>query len=378
MPGQPHHVVAVARFAGGVRQAVVELAGRAEMLAFGIAADDVAVVFGHRLVEEARRGGMGRISGQLVQPGKTDQLGDLGVGVKPRQDVPLLGQRVEHGLVAKLFGDVQPAPVAGDRIRLGEGFVDAAMFGTEQGLHLLVAEPLDDGRQVIGHAEQYRQSPGIACEPVRVDQPGLHLVPGVDGYPAAVEVEALGADVAAANLFKDDLAVDRLAVAIDHRAADVAVSMGRLDPRQLGQRMVELRGKRRIGAVGKQDRAGRQPVTQGVARDPRRFPAAVALAFRRQAGELVKIVQQPVGIERQQVAAVRLDMVSEDRRLELDETGRDGGRLDDRGGGSGQDRVAQREQARARENGAAGRSEMPDSGSHRLSQACPIAAPDIV
>ena len=129
VPGELQHIVAVARLARRLGDALRQLVGLAEMLALRIAADDIAVMMRDAVVEEARGIGMRGIAGQFVQAGEADQLGNLRIGVQPGELVAPGGERVEHRLVADLLRHPQPARVAGQRIGLGIGFVEAAMFG---------------------------------------------------------------------------------------------------------------------------------------------------------------------------------------------------------------------------------------------------------
>ena len=144
----------------------------------------------------------------------------------------------------------------------------------------------------------------------------MDLVPGVERHPAAVEVEAAGADLAAAELLEDDLAVDDLAVALDGGAADIAVAVRRLAARQLGDDVADALAHRRIAGLGVHQRAGRKIMAQRMAGDAARLPAAISRALGLEPGAGVEIVEQPVGLDREEEAPVGLDRAQEDRGLE--------------------------------------------------------------
>src|SRR3546814_11997467 len=84
MPRQLEHVVAVARLAGALGDEGSDSVGRAEMLAFRIAADDIAVMADDAIADEAGSGLVLAVAGQFVEAREADQLGDHGVGVWPR------------------------------------------------------------------------------------------------------------------------------------------------------------------------------------------------------------------------------------------------------------------------------------------------------
>ena len=316
MPGQLHHVVAVARLARRLGDATGQLIGLAEMLALGIAADDVAVMLRHPLVEEARGDHMRRVARHLVQPCQADHLRYLRIGMQARQPVLPRGEGIEHRLVPDLLGHAQPARIAGQGIGFRISLVQPAMLGVQHLLHLRVVERLQHAGQIACQSQHDRHRPRIARQHMCVDQPGMDLVPRIERHPSAVQVEPPRADVAAPYLLEHDLAVDRLAVALHRGAAAIAVAVRSLDTRHFGQRMIQPRRHLTIARIPHHQRACGQPVAQRVAGNAHRLPAAIDRLGCRQAGRLVEIVQQPLGIEGQQIAAVRLERVGKGRRLQ--------------------------------------------------------------
>lgn len=138
---------------------------------------------------------------------------------------------------------------------------------------------------------------------------------GIERDPSAVQRPGR-LDLATSHFLENDLARNFLAAALGRRAANIAVAFGLLDLRHLGQRAIENRRHFRISGVGHRETAGRQPMAQGVAGDARAFPAAVAWLVGLQPRRPVEIVQQPLWIQGQEVAAIGGHGVAEGRRRE--------------------------------------------------------------
>src|SRR3712207_2877591 len=112
MPGELQHIVAVAALAGLLRNVSRDRSRLRKIFPVRIAPDDIAVVAGHGLPEEARSCGMRRLARQLVQARKAYQLRDLRVCVQPRKRTPALGKWIKDLPVAKPLRQGEPVPVA--------------------------------------------------------------------------------------------------------------------------------------------------------------------------------------------------------------------------------------------------------------------------
>ena len=70
----------------------------------GIAADDIAVIAGHRLPEKAGGFQMTRLAGELVQPRQSDQFRNLSIGVDMGQTVLAAAQGLQDFAVINSLG----------------------------------------------------------------------------------------------------------------------------------------------------------------------------------------------------------------------------------------------------------------------------------
>src|SRR3546814_2185973 len=75
------------------------------MLAFRIAADDIAVMADDAIAEEAGSGLVLAVAGQFVEAREADQLGDLGVGVEPGQLIVPGGEGIENLAIVDALGE---------------------------------------------------------------------------------------------------------------------------------------------------------------------------------------------------------------------------------------------------------------------------------
>jgi hypothetical protein len=148
------HVVRVAGLgAPGRLQGGAEVVAGVQVFAYGVAAEGERPVPGHGLPEEP--GGVPRavVVGDLAEPLISDDLGDLGVGVHPVEDVAVLAQRAEQGPVE------EPARQCGVPVRAGD---------------------VGQVRQNLAHPSELRAEHGFVGVVVH---PRRHLVPPV-GQPS--------------------------------------------------------------------------------------------------------------------------------------------------------------------------------------------------
>ena len=248
------------------------------------------------LPEEGGGGLVRRVARQFVAAREADQFRNLRVGVQAGEPVLLARQRVEHGPVMEAPREPQVLFVPGARVQLREGFVHAAVLAGEHPLELLVGQVADRLVSPLGELDGDREGLLVRRVMMGVEQAGEDFVERVPRHPAAVQVEALRADVARGHLPENPLALG------DGR--DVAVAVGLLAQFQLGHDVVDAVAEARIIRRGEHHRAGRKVVAERVARHALRLPAAVDLALRLEARLLAEPAQEPVGLKHQEVLAV--------------------------------------------------------------------------
>src|SRR3546814_3704605 len=98
----------------------------------------------------------------------------------------------------------------------------------------------------------------VAAEGLGVEQSGIELVPVVERHPATVEVEARGADVAAHQLWKEELAVLDDVAALAGETGDIAVAMGLLHLDQLVDDIVDAAPALLVAALSVHQREDRK------------------------------------------------------------------------------------------------------------------------
>src|SRR3546814_2819877 len=92
----------------------------------------------------------------------------------------------------------------------------------------MVVERGEDAVDIVAEAGGDADRLLVAAEGLGVEQSGIELGPVVERHPATVEVEARGADVAAHQLWKEELAVLDDVAALAGETGDIAVAMGLL------------------------------------------------------------------------------------------------------------------------------------------------------
>ena len=306
LPGQLEHIVGVAMLAGLFGNVLGDRIGRGEIFAVGIAADDIAVMPDHRLPEGTRGAGRGGIAAaHLVQPGEADQLGHLRIGVEIGEPILAARERIEHLVVVEQPRHPQPLRRAGPRIELGIAFVETAIFATEHRLHLRRRQCGEDARDISRQPLRHRQSLRIAPRPMHVEQPGEPFVDGIERRPRAVEVEPARRDLAPRDLGEDRLAIDdRALLGLAPERTDIAGAAHRLRRGDLVDDIVRAPAQFRIAALLPGEHQSAEIMAERMAGDRVALPSAVDRGLRRQSGVEADVVQQPVGLEPQQIAPV--------------------------------------------------------------------------
>ena len=261
------------------------------MLVLAVPADRVRAVERDASPERVGHGAVAGFARQLAVERRPDRLRDLGVGVEAVERVLAARQRVEHSAVVEQPREPEVLGVAGHRVESGQHVLHAAELGLEHGLPLCVAEPRSAGGDPGRHAVQRLQRGRVAGRTLDVEQACHDLVQRVVGSP----------DVPARLDALEELLRERGQVAVAHPAPGQC----QLHPAQLADDGERPRLQPLVARGLVHQRARGQIVAQAVATqlDIRRFPAAVRLRARRQAGVPPERVQQPVRVELHQVVA---------------------------------------------------------------------------
>ena len=179
-----------------------------------------------------------------------------------------------------------------DRVEVGEDVIHAAELGFEHRLLLLERQCIDPALHPVGLTLQHVERLPRAAVHVDVQQAGHDLVQRVVGRP-----DRLAGFDAIDELFGEG-----------GKVADACALLGQrlLDLGQLRHDRVGPGLEPRVAGAGIHQRQRRQVMADAVSAqlDVRRLPAAQRLRRRGQAGVDAEVVQQPIGIERQEVSLI--------------------------------------------------------------------------
>jgi len=303
MAGEFEHVVGVAALAGVVAEAVVEPVRFAAVFIIAVAADDVGVVPDHGLPEKTGDGEVRKAAGQLVAADGSDRLGHVGVGVLAGHGVDPLCQFAQDELVVEPVRQIEIFLLSGDGVEVGQHLVHAAVFTIEHRQTLLFAEGIDHGGRPVGQAAHHLEREGIPGIGMGIDQPRHHLVDGVPGRPAPVEVEAGGLDLAPGDAGEEGV--------FTGYGADIAGFSRPLAAGEFGDNVIDPPLEFRVAGARIMHGAGGEIVAESVAGEPLALPAAVNLTLDRQAGVGMEAVEQPVGLDGEQPGNIALHGVFE-------------------------------------------------------------------
>ena len=203
---------------------------------------------------------------------------------------PLRG-RADHLHVIEPQRELEILLVAGQRVKVREGFVDAAMFDVEELLQLLVAELVGAGLGPVAELAGDGEGLRIAAIHLHIHQPGHDLVDLIPQsqrrFAPRGEIIRLGVQVTRAQLV--------LALA------------------KAGDNLVRVLPEPFVAGAGVHQRTGREVMPHELgATDPARgHPAAIRLGGGRQPCVEAEAVQQPVRLKRQQIRTIELHRVLE-------------------------------------------------------------------
>jgi len=295
--GQPEHVVSVAGLGAlAVAEQAVEVLRIVEVLGHAVAAEGDRALAGDILPEEARAGLGGLVAGERGDALEADDLRDLGVGVLAGELVAVRDERVEHGLVVEAFRSGQVLRIAGDGVEIGQRFVHASVFHAEHPLHLFVVQTGGDRHAPVAQTDEQLASLLISGLEIGVAQTGEGLVHVVPGNPLLVDRGHVSSGDGAPEL------------AAARHATEVAVAEGVLAGLEFGEHAGEARAQLAVGRVlagGDHVRERGEVVAGGVTVEAAALPVAVGLRLDRQARFAAERRDEPVGIEREQVFAIR-------------------------------------------------------------------------
>ena len=287
--GKPEHVVHVAGFGGLGAQAHAQLVGPAEILVVGVPPRNVAVVVHHPVPEKGGCLVIGAVAGRQETLREPYEFWELCIPVQPGQGIAARSQGLQYGLVVKPPGQLQVADIARIGIEVYQNLVHPPVFAIQDLLHLVVVQACQDGPDPVCKPAGDFQGLGVTPQPIGVAQPGQHLVVGVKGRPDAVQVEALGTDVAPCHFFfKYGLAVVE--------SPQVPIPVGLLAGRQLGNDLVRPTLEFRIAGTPVQQVTGREVVPEAVPGQGLPLPSPVGLRPRLQPCLRAEAGKQAVGL----------------------------------------------------------------------------------
>ena len=323
--GDLHHVVGIAGL-GGVRlQRARHVVHVVEMLAFAVAAVRIGALRGDFREEILGADARLFVALDLIQTRQTGDLRDLRVRVDAVEDVALFLHRAEDAVVeeetASRLGILL---VAGVRGEVDHDLEHAAVLGAEHVLHLVLVEVAQGGdhavRELLFHIERLP----VSGQAVGVAKSGEDFVDGVERHPDAVQVERLGAHLAAFELVQP-----AFVLGVNVPGAELVLAL-----RELVHDIVAAFLRLRVAAVRVCHGERGEVMPQRMPRDVARFPAAVGLRLRFQPRHGQEFRQQGVRVQRfQQERLVHFFAVGERTGLKLRRTGRVEGPFPGRGRG---------------------------------------------
>ncbi len=288
MPGELEHVVGAAGLLGVVAELGGQLIGPGPpVLIVARAAGAVAPMPDDLMPEEVSDPAVLRVAGQLVLPGRTDDVRDERVDVLAFELVATGRQGVVIGSLHETTGESQVLRLARDGVEIGKHLIHAALLGVvEHLLHLLLGELVTTPFAPAGHAFKHFQGLAVATVNIRFQQPGHDLVQGIVWGPNRL-----------AGLDPVD---ERLRVGAEIAAvAEGLLAFGQFGDDRIGPCLESL-----VTHAGVHQGTSREIMPQRVAAEFRAFPAAIGLARGGQSAGDTEHVQQPVRVEGQQVLPV--------------------------------------------------------------------------
>ncbi len=220
------------------------------------------------------------------------------------QNVLALRQRVEDRPVVEFLRQHQIIGVAGQGVKLGERLVHAALFANQHFLPLIVREIFRGGIGPVGEVRGDFQRLRVVAQLAGVNQPREFLVERIPRNPAAVEVETSGPDFAAGNFVENLLAV--------RHGRHVAVAIGLLALGELVHDVIHPFQKLPVAGVLIHPRTGREIMSEAVAGDALRFPAAIDLGLRFQTRLLAEPAQEAIRLQTQEIFRVHFHRALEE------------------------------------------------------------------
>ena len=229
----------------------------------------------------------------LAEPLVSDDLGDLGVGVHPVEDVAVLAQRAEQGPVEEAPCQGGVAVRAGDVGEVRQHLAHPAELRAEHGFVGVVVHPRRHLVPPVGQPPDGGQGQVRTGVPVGVQQAGEELVQVVPRHPGATELERVPLHLPRGHPLPQPHAVGD--------AADVAGAQGVLALDDALNQTFDHGPRPGVVRHRAHESGARQRVPDGVAVETGVLPVAVGLGDRRQAGLAPQGREEPVGVEGQQV-----------------------------------------------------------------------------
>ena len=285
--------------------------------------------------------------GRLPPARRADDLRDLGVHVEAAQLVATLGERDEDPVVVETPGERAIARLAGHGGELVEEIVHAAVFDVEDPGHLCVVELRGPAAGPVGHPASHLERLAVAAQRVLVEQSRHDLVERVEGRP-------------------DPLAREEPVEETLGEGREVPVAQSRLAGGEPFDRSSAARRQRGVPGPRRNESAGREVVPGEVAAQLvlRRLPASERRGGRGEARVQAEGMEEAIGVEAREVAAVDLGGVEERAGGEAHAALREGARANPilrRSGAAGAPDGSRRERRR----GAGSQKTSSGPGRHR-------------
>src|SRR5215472_3033877 len=205
----------------------------------------------------------------------------------------------------ELVGKLEPARVIRVRVKVCQHLIHAAELGRQHLLNLIVAEIGENAVCPCGEFDLDIECLLVSGEMVCIAQPGKELVLDIPRRPQAVQVEASGADLTLAQIFKTNLAGNAFSVQL---RADVAIALRFLNLSQLLHHLVGALFEAHVagGRIHHADRGKIMARNVSSELPPSTVPPAVSFRRRLETGAFAEIRKHAGRLKLQQILCIEI------------------------------------------------------------------------
>jgi len=184
-----HHVVGAAIFGGGGAEFAGEFSGiGVPRLVIAGAARAVGALAGDFIPEVFGDVAVIRLARELVVTRGGNHLRDVRVDVQAFEFVAMRGQRIEEPFLIEALGHVQVIFFSGHGVEVREHFSHAAVLGSEDSLHVVIAERAGVVTNPVRHALGDFERLLICGVDEHIEVAGHDFVDGVERRPHALTI----------------------------------------------------------------------------------------------------------------------------------------------------------------------------------------------